>query len=411
MLKGSLQTVALPEVLNFLADTGKSGEFHVSGSNSEGRLWFDQGRISGIQVSRAQEPSEAIFELLRTDDGEFDFASDAERPEDARAVEADAGEVAPALEIAQAKLAEWRDIVAVVPSLAHGVQLRAETPAEPVTLEPEQWMMVVAIGAGRSVAEVIDARAMQEFDGCKAVRDLVEASLVEVIEPAAGVVTVEPEVVETFEPVAEVGAFAPVAEVGPEGTATTEESVDEHSHTEAVFSPFSFSTNGSEVDSGTEEGDHYAALRAAMVEIGDDLTEGEAASHYDDGSHPVYEFHADPEMDGRAALQALLSEVTDDGEVHAATHEPVDGLADRGPWTESELSTMETQQGDWSEDGYEVSNIVPFAPVQTPDDEPVAAVDSGGESEGEALEGEEVAPAEEPINRGLLLKFLSSVRN
>ena len=482
MLKGSLQTVALPEVLKFLADTGKSGEFHVAGSHGEGRLWFDEGRISGILVSRAQEASEAIFELLRIDDGEFDFATDAERSDDARGVDGDSGVVAPALEAAQAKLAEWREIVAVVPSLAHRLQLRAETPAAPVTLEPEQWMLVVAVGAGRSVAEVIDARGMQEFDGSKAVRALVEASLVEVREPEAEVLEPEAEVVaeepvvadEPFaagalvfeapaaagEPAAEepvasdevfaetqafgAAAFEPVEPAGSVDSFDSVDSVDSVEETDAAddavpgsvlhfgvteshetwdveaqsqpvesapvhgdsgFGAYSLAANPAEGSAAVDETDHYAALRAAMVEIGDDLTTEDGMAGDEQSAHPIYEFHSSPEMDGRAALQALLSEVAEDSESHqGVADEALDGLADRGPWTQHELATMDADT--WTEGGDEASNIVPFAPVHAPEG---GAVDSAdGE---ESTETQEAAPAEEPINRGLLLKFLSSVRN
>ena len=461
MLKGSLQTVALPEVLNFLADTGKSGEFHVSGGHGEGRLWFDHGRISGFQVARSEQPAEAIFELLRISGGEFDFVADVDRPEDVRRAEGDTGVVAPALEAAEARFAQWRDILAVVPSLEHRVQLRAEAPAEAVSLQPEQWVMVVSIGDGRTVGQVIEAREMQEFDGCKAVADLVEASLVEVLEPAVEVepevedsvveepvAAVEPDLVgeepvaeehEAEEPVGEAAVDEPVAEVAdaePDQEDSDPVALLEFGVTEAhqgwdvksdepagvdtpepVYSPFSFATGEAQITSGSQEADHYAALRAAMVEVGENLTGDEPEQEYAESAHPVYEFHADPEMDSRAALQALLNEVADDGAALQPVHdEAVDGLADRGPWTEHELSAMDSEHEAWSEPGYEVSNIVPFAPVQAADDEAVegdvahepATADVEGAGNGD---GEEAPPAEEPINRGLLLKFLSSVRN
>lgn len=427
-LKGSLQTVALPEVLNFLADNGKSGEFHVSGGHGEGRLWFGHGRISGLDVARAEQPFEAIFELLRIDDGEFDFVADVEVPAEARPVGFDDGVVRPALEAAEARLAEWRDIVTVVPSLAHRLQLRSETPAEAVMLEPEQWMLVVAIGAGHTVGQVIDERGMQEFDGCKAVRALVDASLVDVLEPEAAEA-----VAEDPEPVAEEPDPEPVAEeVAPEPVALEPEPVAEEADTapaageyngfSPLFSPFEVSASHAaqddEVGQADLEGDHYAALRAAMVEIGEDLVADQDQPGGEEAGYPVYELHADPEMDGRAALQALLNEVTEDtGSMPApATDEVVDGLADRGPWTDHELSTMDGQSDFWiaadektSEE--DDSNIVPFGPAQADTGAAGEADAVAEEADAVAEEPEEAPPAEEPINRGLLLKFLSSVRN
>lgn len=457
-LKGSLQTVALPEVLNFLSDTGKSGEFHVSGSHGDGRIWFEEGRISGFQAARAERPFEAIFELLRISDGEFDFAAGTERPTDACIAGDEDGNVASALEEAEARLAEWNDIVRVVPSLSHRVQLRAESPAQTVSLEPDQWLMVVAIGAGRTVGEVIDQRGLQEFDGCKAVRTLVDASLVDVLEPVEEPVVAEPVVEEpafqepvSFDPVPVEAAveepvfeeptfkrpvaFEPVVEAGTEETAP--------GYGGFGFSSFSSFTAGTdpveepyrhgadEVDGAhfaeapESGGDHYAVLRAAMVEVGDNLV-GEGADlpqgdHED--VHPVYEFDEAPVVDSRAALQALLHEVAgpedvDESHDEVRYDEAIDGLADRGPWTQHELATMDSGGG-WSdepaEDAVGDSNIVPFAPVHQASEGDVSAeaqmVEGESGDTNDTDDAEDEPPAEEPINRGLLLKFLSSVRN
>lgn len=403
-LKGSLQTVALPEVLNFLADNGKSGVFHVSGGLGDGRLWFDHGRICGFQVPRATEPSEAIFGLLRVENGEFDFDADVERPEDAEAVSSEDGEVAPALESAEAKLVEWREIVAVVPSLQHRLQLRADVPEEPVLLEPAQWMMVVSIASGSTVGKVLDDRGLQEFEGCKAVKGLVDASLVEVLEPAD-----EPGVVEAEnEPV--------VAEAGEEPVAPANGSVSEFGFsssslrfgTEPVSEDRPAAENNTDEHGGeadSSEADRYAALRAAMLEVGENLVTDQPEDE-PVGDHPVFELPADSEAHGRAALEALLSEVTEDSVEADMPEDPVDGLADRGPWTEHELSSMDSGHEPSVGDD-ELGHVVPFAAAASAEDGKEA--EAAGEAE--ATEAEEVPPAGEPINRGLLLKFLSSVRN
>ncbi len=191
-LKGSLQTVALPEVLQFLADTGKSGEFHVAGGHGDGRLWFADGRICGYDEARAAEAYEAIFEMMRIADADFEFAAGAERPIGAH--ETAPTEVGPAIEAAESRMVEWRQIVEVVPSLEHRIQLRADAPGERVILEPEQWRTVVGIAGGCTVGALIESRELQEFAGCQAVRTLVDARLVDVLEPLPAVDPAEPAV-------------------------------------------------------------------------------------------------------------------------------------------------------------------------------------------------------------------------
>jgi hypothetical protein len=185
--------------------------------------------------------------------------------------------------------------------------------------------------------------------------------------------------------------------------------------------------------------DRYAALRAAMVEVGENLVVDDEPGEIGEGS--VYELQADRGQDARAALEALLTEVTaplgdataeaGDGGMYPSGAEDArsyggeayggqtyDALADRGPWSESELATFDSEGGwvgDVPSDADVPSNIVAFAPLHQLGDEDGSepgreeAADAGmsGGSEPE----EAPVPEPEPINRGLLLKFLSSVRN
>ncbi|MDE3206723.1 MAG: DUF4388 domain-containing protein [Acidobacteriota bacterium] len=483
-LKGSLQTVALPEVLRFLSGTGKSGEFYVSGTRGEGRLWFASGRIDGFRVGRSDEICDALFEMLRLGDGEFDFSSDQERPADvAPAEEVD---LEASINAALQRLSEWESISAVVPSLEHRLKLRSDSPGEQVVLEASQWSVVVAVSEVRHVGRVLEALGLGEFDGCATLRDLVAAGLVEVSEPSgpAGAApeeapsVSEPAVIEplglepvSVEPVTAVPEPMGWSGVGPEtsvlggvfstdfsGAAAEPAPNGDVAGGFSIEAPFTFEAAGeadAEETSAVADGldddaisgqllrfgyqgdespadpdddlaghreehevlsaaepvlepvagptmddvhvDHYAALRAAIAEAGEDLS---SDAPEPEGSASVYELHTEPELDGRAALQALLSEVA----APERSAEPVDALADRGPWTDHELSAMDRDR----DDDNSMSNVVPFASAHaaSTEDQPT---DEEPTEEEEA--GEEETAAEEPINRGLLLKFLSSVRN
>jgi len=356
--KGSLQTVALPEVLTFLGETAKSGDLRVRGPHVEGRLRFAGGSIAGLEVGRSQDPVEAVFQLLRNESGDFDF-DDVGTAGGGHPVDPPAG-VGPSLEKAQERLAEWGEIVAVVPSLSHRVSLAPEAPCDTVSLDADQWSLVVAVGEGRTVGQVLEMRELGEFDGCKALKGLVESHLVEVAEPEEG-----PYI--AYAPAEELGdRFDVVADV--DGAARDEPDGDE------------------------PEGDHYAALRAMIVDVDRDLSEnGSALAGAAEGGAEddltAFDGDAGNDEDPKAALQAVLAEVASqmDGEEDVEPA-PVDGLADRGPWPEHELAAMEAWQAD-------------PAPAES---------EAGEDAEDQAAEEQ---PAEEPINRGLLLKFLSSVRN
>jgi hypothetical protein len=169
-------------------------------------------------------------------------------------------------------------------------------------------------------------------------------------------------------------------------------------------------------DQAHELEDRFAQLRAAIAKAQTDemppvgTEDGEVPAHgyaesTEDGEPADMTDEEGGSEDGRSALRALLAEVTAHTDEPPAEEAPVDGLMDRGPWTSHELEQM----GAWHEgDGSEMvagaetpNNVLPFpGPGQE-------SAEVAGEAEDEA----DPAAGEEPINRGLLLKFLSSVRN
>ena len=123
-----------------------------------------------------RRPSDALFALLRLPEGNFKFHTGTHvvnvvAPQ----------EVAPVLEEAENRLALWPSIAGVVPSLHCEVKLQ-ESVEGTVMLRPDQWQLVASIGGGRQVTDVLDLRSLGEFEGCKAVKELVDLHLVKVTE-------------------------------------------------------------------------------------------------------------------------------------------------------------------------------------------------------------------------------------
>lgn len=467
-LKGSLETVGLAEVLQFLASTGKSGEFHLAGEGGgEGRLWFDAGLISGFEAGASQAPFEAIFELLRFARGEFEFAPDTARPYHIEPVDGEDREVEPAIRRAEARLEEWRSIVAGVPSLAHWAYLATELPCEEVTLRAAQWCMIGTIGSGRIVGEVIAERGLREFEGCKVIKELVDADLVRVGEaPPAPAPLGAP-----GEPAGVVGSQDGAGWAGgPElpGGSEQDGGAGDWFSSDGSYDPFA-AAPAEEAAPEAVPAETAATAEETAVEAGE-----EPAGEWQE--EPAAE--AEPDPSGRAALEALAAEAAADpydaadpygyegGEPATDPYDPaavltdpyivgdrygdddagpdqapdgpdrdaaVDGLADRGPWTAGELAEI----GSWADPGAAPDGSVPDGSVPAGDGTGFPAVggydpvehglgqygSAGGyeatvaEDEASAAyeaaetEPEPEAPVEEPINRGLLLKFLSSVRN
>lgn len=174
-LSGTLETFSLPDVLRLLSSTKKTGLLALDGDRGRGRVWVRDGAIVAADADRAVEDAvEGVaFELLRFVDARFDFDSGAEP-----AGEREPRTVDEVLAVAEARLAEWREIETVVPSLDVWVHMVAELDDER-TIAPAQWRVLAQVGTGASGHAVADRLEQGEYDVCRQLRDLVEGGLVE----------------------------------------------------------------------------------------------------------------------------------------------------------------------------------------------------------------------------------------
>ena len=99
---------------------------------------------------------------------------------------ADAGapvEIDAILRDAERLLAEWLEIEAVVPSLEAFVTLSPTLPRAEMVVDAERWKVVVATGGGGTVRQIGASLALGEIEVSRAVKDVVEAGLLR-IQPA-----------------------------------------------------------------------------------------------------------------------------------------------------------------------------------------------------------------------------------
>ncbi len=172
-LEGTLSTIALPDVLALLSVTSKTGELRVESDGGVGRVWLDVGRIAGFDVGNQRSAVDALFALLRLPEGNFKFHTGTDP---LNAIEPE--EVNPLLEQADERLQEWPSIAAIVPSLSAELSLEPSA-TDDVLLTPDEWRMVSSV-PGRTVEEVLTLMSLSEFDGCKAIKGLVDRHLMKV---------------------------------------------------------------------------------------------------------------------------------------------------------------------------------------------------------------------------------------
>jgi hypothetical protein len=336
-LHGSLETFALPDVLALLSSTHKTGELRIVGDRSQGSVWVDRGGLVQTAVPRAVTHVDALFELLRLPEGMFTFEQDVAAPKPEAPIGLDDLVVE-----AQLRLEEWRAIEAVVPSTEAGVKLQADVD-EDVTLTPEQWKVLVAAVDGGTVGSVAERLTLGEFDACRCVRDLVDLSVIRIVEapakPKPSAKRERPAPAPVAEPVEAVVESAPVEAVVA-GTDEIDESVPTEVAAEAL---------------AAFAGDDVATEVSGPAAAGDALDQPAQADETDEADETVE---------------------ADDDDQTPLPGQPLPAWALAG-------------DGD--------------------DDDAAAQAARLAVSDPAALE--ELVEGEEPINRGLLLKFLSSVRS
>jgi hypothetical protein len=155
----------------------------------QGVLWFSTGKVCAGEAGGQTGPPpgaggdllerlhDVCFELSRYTEGSFEFEPD-RRP----SWPADRGvDVAGLLAETDRRMAEWREIIAVIPSIEARPRLVPEPPAGgPITLDAAQWRVVTGIDGRRRVSALIRVLDGGEFSVCKTLRSLVQAGLVEI---------------------------------------------------------------------------------------------------------------------------------------------------------------------------------------------------------------------------------------
>jgi hypothetical protein len=346
-LQGTLDTFALPDVLRLLAATKKTGRLRITGGRGTGSVWAQAGEIVGVEATHAPHATEPVDALF-----ELLRFHEGAFTFDAEATVDDPG---PATDVeiylakAEALLEEWRAIEAVVPSMDAWVSLRPTLPAGEVAIDQHRWTTLVAVGGGATVRRVADELCLAELPISRAVMELADAGLVDIADaPPAGAHSALPPVAK---PAAQPAEVPSPSQPAPRAADTPPAASPGWSGSRATRRP--------KVDDGPLEPERFVPL---------DLPGHGGASSYDEPDEP-------------------------DDDLAAA----FPGLTNR-----SVPSTIDVDDAEVAKQLASLSPRAASAIRAAAEADP----DEGGEAEADSDKG-----GDQPLNRGLLLKFLSSVKS
>jgi Domain of unknown function (DUF4388) len=186
--QGSLAELHLPDIIQLVSVSAKTGVFHLSDGVHRGDIWLHEGRIVHAETEDLSG-EEAVYALAIWRAGEFRF---------------EAGVAAPRQTIqksntnllmeAARRLDEWRVLSKKVPSVDLVPEfVILENREGQINLNTMEWLLLSKIDGQRSVRQIAAAAGMGVFDAAKLLYGLVATNLIHLREPGPAPATQHPQ--------------------------------------------------------------------------------------------------------------------------------------------------------------------------------------------------------------------------
>jgi hypothetical protein len=171
--QGSLKELPLPDIIQLVSVSGKTGKFTLTRDAERGAIYLKNGQMVHASVGDLVG-EEAIYALAIWNHGEFQF-----EPNEESAHTTITKSNTNLLMEAARRLDEWRVLSKKIPSIDYVPELLArENRHEQVTLNPHEWLLVTKIDGDRSIAEIGQALNISSFDVAKILYGMVTSELV-----------------------------------------------------------------------------------------------------------------------------------------------------------------------------------------------------------------------------------------
>lgn len=187
-LQGTLKTLGIAEVLEFLASRSSTGRLDIESGSGGATYWMLRGEVAEVSYDFERESgtdaAEATYYALAEVEGTFLF--DEEQVPDTTA---DTESVADILARTAAAADSWADVEKTVPSPDHHL-IRSDQIDGSVTIEPAWWNAIQAIGDGSTTRRLSEELELRSLDTTRMVADMARNGLILVEEPLVS----EPEI-------------------------------------------------------------------------------------------------------------------------------------------------------------------------------------------------------------------------
>ncbi len=174
--QGSLAELPLPDILQLVAVSGKTGRFTIKNERDTGEIYLSNGQIVHA-VLGAMEGEEAVYELAIWADGDFVFAPS----EESVPTTISKSNTSLLMEAAR-RIDEWKVLSKRVPSTRLVPVFTEDGGGATITLSPAEWGVVRKTDERRSIEDIAHAVGTSAFETAKVVYGLITSGLLALAE-------------------------------------------------------------------------------------------------------------------------------------------------------------------------------------------------------------------------------------
>ncbi len=164
--QGSLRELPLPDIIQLVAVSGKTGVFVLKNGTDNGRIFLRKGQIVHAAVS-GLEGEHAVYELARWLQGEFVFTPGTEPERET----IDKSNTNLLMESAR-QIDEWKILSKKIGSTRLVPVFAPQEGMGSVSFSPSEWAVVSKVDERRNIEEIAASLATGAFEVCKVVYGL-----------------------------------------------------------------------------------------------------------------------------------------------------------------------------------------------------------------------------------------------
>jgi hypothetical protein len=179
--QGSLAELHLPDIIQLISVSGKTGVFHLTDGALKGQIYLHEGKIVHAQLEDITG-EEAVYALAIWSQGDFKFEPGIGT--DLRTISKSNTNL---LMEAARRLDEWRVLSKKIPSTETIPEFVVQENREgQINLNTSEWLILSKIDGHRSIKAIAGAGGLSVFDVSKILYGLIATGLIRLREPGPG---------------------------------------------------------------------------------------------------------------------------------------------------------------------------------------------------------------------------------